>query len=108
MTDASTRSEEERIRGVYATRTDAAKYSWFSRGQQLILQGAARGLLDALGRAGVSRLDEARVLEIGCGRGHWLRELVQWGVEPRRLIGIDLLGGRLADARARCAAATAR
>lgn len=103
MTDASAQREEQRIRSVYAARTDTAKYSWFSSGQQLILQGAARALLDALRRAGVSRLDDVRVLEIGCGSGHWLRELVQWGVRPDHVVGIDLISERLGDARARCA-----
>ena len=104
MTESSApQSEEQRIRSVYAGRTDTAKYSWFSSGQQLMLHGAARALLDALRRAGVSRLDEMRVLEIGCGSGHWLRELVQWGVRPDRLVGIDLIAERLGDARARCA-----
>jgi ubiquinone/menaquinone biosynthesis C-methylase UbiE len=103
VTDASAQREEQRIRSVYAARTDTAKYSWFSSGQQLILQGAARALLDALRRAGVSRLDDVRVLEIGCGSGHWLRELVQWGVRPDHVVGIDLISERLGDARARCA-----
>ena len=103
MSDSSARSEERRIRTVYAGRTETAKYSWFSSGQQLMLHGAARALLDALRRAGMSRLDDVRVLEIGCGSGHWLRELVQWGVRPDHLAGIDLLAERLGDARARCA-----
>jgi len=103
VNDTPGRTEEQRIRRVYAARTDTAKYSWFSSGQQLILHGAARALLDALGRAGMSRLGDARVLEIGCGSGHWLRELVQWGVRPDRLVGIDLITERLGDARARCA-----
>lgn len=103
MTEPSAQREEQRIRSVYAQRTDTARYSWFSSGQQLMLQGAARALLDALRRAGVSRLDEVRVLEIGCGSGHWLRELVQWGVRPSRLTGIDLIADRLRAARARCA-----
>lgn len=103
MSESSARREEQRIRTVYAGRTDTAKYSWFSGGQQLMLHGAARALLDALRRAGMSRLDEVRVLEIGCGSGHWLRELVQWGVRPDHLAGIDLIAERLGDARARCA-----
>lgn len=103
MSEPSARSEEQRIRAVYAGRTDTAKYSWFSSGQQLMLHGAARALLDALRRAGMSQLDKVRVLEIGCGSGHWLRELVQWGVRPDHLAGIDLIAERLGDARARCA-----
>lgn len=105
MTDTSSHNEEQRIRSVYAARTDAAKYSWFSGGQQLILQGATRALLDALRRAGFTQLRDARVLEVGCGGGHWLRELVEWGARPDRVIGIDLIAERLADAQERCARA---
>lgn len=105
MSDASSGTEVQRIRSVYAARADAAKYSWFSSGQQLILQGATRALLDALRRAGVSRLHDARVLEIGCGSGHWLRELVEWGARPDRVVGIDLITQRLVDAQERCAPA---
>lgn len=97
------RREEERIRRAYDARREAARYSWLSPGHQLIVQGAERGLLRALARAGMASLGEARVLEVGCGTGQWLRAFVQWGACPARVTGIDLQAGRLREARARCA-----
>src|SRR5688500_3698392 len=55
-------------------------------------------MLRALGDAGVTSLAGSRVLEVGCGRGHWLRALVQWGADPDLITGVDLLPDRLADA----------
>ncbi|HEX6533929.1 MAG TPA: class I SAM-dependent methyltransferase [Gemmatimonadaceae bacterium] len=103
------RREEERIRRAYAARgsgegeVEDARYSWLSAGHQLIAQGAERGLLRALARAGVRTLARSRVLEVGCGSGQWLRALVQWGARPEHVTGIDLQLGRLAEARSRCA-----
>ena len=99
----SSHAEEERIRRVYEARTDASRYSWLTRGQQLIMQSAERGMLDALRRAGVQTLGASTFLEVGCGTGHWLRALVQWGARPDRVVGVDLLAPRLAGARTRCA-----
>ena len=45
------------------------------------------------------------MLEVGCGAGQWLRDLVRWGAAPGRLHGVDLLGDRLAEARESCAPA---
>jgi len=99
----STHAEEERIRRVYGTRTDGARYSWLTGGQQLIVQGAERGMLGALRHAGLSTLDESTFLEIGCGSGHWLRAMVQWGARPDHVVGVDLLASRLLEAQARSA-----
>lgn len=38
-------------------------------------------------------------LDVGCGRGSWLVDFVQWGVDPRRVAGIDIVPGRVTDAR---------
>jgi len=40
-----------------------------------------------------------RILDLGCGGGWWLRELVRAGVAPERLYGVDLLEDRLNTAR---------
>ncbi len=61
-------------------------------------------MLAALARAGVGALQAARVLEIGCGTGHWLRRMLDWGVGAQRLAGVDLLAERIAAARALCPA----
>ena len=51
-----------------------------------------------LARHGRTRLDDSRILEIGCGNGHWLREFVKWGARPENLTGVDLLPERVAQA----------
>jgi ubiquinone/menaquinone biosynthesis C-methylase UbiE len=60
-----------------------------------------RELLEALGRHGVCALAGRRILEIGCGTGYWVRQLVQWGASPERVVGIDLVLDRLVQARGR-------
>lgn len=98
------RDEETRIRRVYEARRGLeSRYSWLRPGHQLIMQSAERGLLAALRRAGIASLRDARVLEIGCGTGYWLRALVQWGAQPNAVAGIDLLADRLTQARGACA-----
>lgn len=46
-------------------------------------------------------LSDWRVLDIGCGDGHWLRTLVEYDAQPRNLIGVDVSNARFAEARAR-------
>lgn len=99
------RAEEERIRRVYAARRDDGRYSWLNPAHAFLIHGAERGMLRALARAGVTSLRGARVLEVGCGTGHWLRALVQWGAEPRQVTGIDLQHARTVEARRACASA---
>lgn len=100
---AAVREEEARIRRAYARRARDNRYSWLNRGHQLIVQGAERGLLDAMRRAGVDSLAERAVLEVGCGSGQWLRALAQWGAQPSRVAGIDMLHDRVGVARKLCA-----
>jgi SAM-dependent methyltransferase len=43
---------------------------------------------------------DGRILDMGCGTGWWLGELVRAGVDPARLHGVDLLEDRVAAAAA--------
>jgi ubiquinone/menaquinone biosynthesis C-methylase UbiE len=45
------------------------------------------------------RLDDARIVEVGCGTGYWIRELIGWGARPEHTIGLDLQLDRLKTAR---------
>jgi SAM-dependent methyltransferase len=59
-------------------------------------QRAMLGLFRALGLANLSAL---RLLEVGCGAGGNLLELLRLGFAPEHLAGIDLLPERVARAR---------
>lgn len=64
---------------------------------------AIRGELLAhlLRLAGPEIAGSGSILDAGCGNGWWLRSLVEAGVEPRRLYGIDIQPERVAAARER-------
>jgi ubiquinone/menaquinone biosynthesis C-methylase UbiE len=99
----STTVEEARIRSAYARREkDDARYSWFNPAFQLMQQQCERRILTVLDRYGFADLQFKRLLEIGCGTGHWLRQFVKWGSRPENVSGIDLLPGRLSRARQLC------
>jgi len=95
-------SEEERIRNAYARRANLARYSWFNRAHLLGMQDVERSMLAALGAHQSMPLAEAKVLEIGCGTGVWLRELIKWGARPQNMWGVDLIADRINEARSVC------
>ena len=97
--------EEARIRAAYAKREkDDARYSWFNPAYQLMIRECERRILARLKQIGFADLQSKSVLEIGCGRGYWLREFVKWGVRPENVTGIDLLMDRVVQARELCPA----
>jgi len=65
------------------------------------MQQRELGVLDALRRNGVRDLSHTLVLDVGCGHGQWLNDLIKWGAQPLNLAGIDLLPERVMAARAR-------
>ena len=90
--------EAARIRTVYARRDGGERYAWSEPGQLFMMQELERRILQALRREDLLPLRGRRILEIGCGTGHFLRELVKWGADPDRVTGIDLLEDRVARA----------
>lgn len=93
------RREEQRIRDAYAAWAPGNRYAWSEPGHVFLMHGVERALVRCLAGAGAFPLGERRVLEVGCGSGQWLREFCKWGARPERVIGIDLLAGRLAIGR---------
>jgi len=67
-----------------------------------MVQERERRMLELLKRYGVVELQTKRILEIGCGTGHWLREFIKWGARPENIFGVDLLPDRIAEARRLC------
>jgi SAM-dependent methyltransferase len=57
-------------------------------------------MLGLFARAGLHDLSGLRLLEVGCGAGGNLLELLRLGFAPERLSGVELLPERLALARA--------
>jgi ubiquinone/menaquinone biosynthesis C-methylase UbiE len=101
----SQQTEEIRIQEAYERRTVAdARYSWFDHGHLFIMQQLERQLLALLERSGLEPLDPRRILEVGCGSGYWLRQFIQWGARPENVTGVDLLEGRVAQAKRLCPA----
>lgn len=108
MTDTSPDSrvaaEEQRIRSVYAAR-DWSRYSLLDPANIALLQDRERRTLAMLRSGGVPPLHELEILDLGCGSGQWLADLVRWGASPARLVGVDIRRDGLADAARRLPAA---
>jgi len=92
--------EEARIRTVYASRDELSSlYSCFNPGNLFITQTRERSLLQLLKRYGFMSLEQKKILEIGCGRGYWLREFVRFGAQPENIAGVDLIPEYVTEAR---------
>lgn len=96
--------EAERIRVAYAKRENRGRYSFFNQAYLLALQEVERTMLSLLGsaldRAGSRDLAAARALDVGCGGGYWLRRMIDWGLAPANLCGLDIQPERVDRARA--------
>jgi SAM-dependent methyltransferase len=94
-------SETDRIARAYKQLEERAGRRWDSanRGNQAIVSERRRRTRILLERRGWLPLGERRVLEVGSGRGGELAWLQEMGASPSRLVGIDLLPDRVADAK---------
>ena len=100
--DSISAVERQRVSAAYARYEDAgatALYSRFNPAHLFLLQECERRLLRALRRSGRTSLHDAKILEVGCGTGQWLRQLIVWGAQPSNLAGVDLLERRVEEAR---------
>ena len=97
-------SEElERIASVYAERERALpadRYSLWRPGNLYIVQRREQNLLEILAEEGFEELSDTQILDVGCGSGEDLRQLLRYGATAEKLIGVDVLPNRLERARA--------
>jgi SAM-dependent methyltransferase len=84
----------------YARRRDPGRYSPLRPDVWQTLHERQRALLGLLAHAGLHDLSQLRLLEVGCGAGGNLLELLRLGFVPDKLSGVELLPERLALARA--------
>jgi ubiquinone/menaquinone biosynthesis C-methylase UbiE len=99
----SAAAEEQRMRLAWAKRPQRdPRYAWSNAGHVLNRQERERAALRALARHDFLPLASKSILEVGCGTGGWLRDLVRWGAQPSDITGIDLLPDRISEARRLC------
>jgi SAM-dependent methyltransferase len=97
-------SEQDRIRAVYQAWQDQARYRDYAwHRPDVMAQGAQfqRVAGAMLARALGHDLGQSRIVDVGCGSGGFLRQLIGWGADPARLVGTEYLPERIAQARLR-------
>jgi ubiquinone/menaquinone biosynthesis C-methylase UbiE len=104
-TGQDTGRETARVRDAYSARATrlagADTYSLVNASYLFSIQGRQRAFLRLLRREGLWPLGDKDILEIGCGAGGVLLELLGYEADPRRLNGTDLLAERVALAHER-------
>ncbi|MEP7100700.1 MAG: class I SAM-dependent methyltransferase [Burkholderiales bacterium] len=91
--------EPDAVAERYARRASTDRYSMLKPDVWQTLQERQRALLALFARIGWSDLSNKRLLEVGCGGGANLLELLRLGFAPEHLIGAELLPERHAQAR---------
>ena len=95
--------EEDRIRSVYQSyeHAELAQQRWdpSKQGNRQILTERTRIVRTLLEKAALFPLAAKFILDIGCGSGGEVRQLLEWGASPCRLYGIDLLPHLIEQAR---------
>lgn len=92
--------EAQAVAARYARRGNSDRYSMLRPEVWQTVQERQRALLGLFAQAGLHDLSRLKLLEVGCGAGGNLLELLRLGFAPEHLAGIELLGERLARARA--------
>lgn len=84
----------------YARRAATGRYSILRADVWQTLQERQRAILALFARLGWTDLSRRRLIEVGCGSGGNLLELLRLGFVPQHLSGVELLPERHAQARA--------
>ena len=94
--------EEDRLREVVRGRIQHLPkdlYSMSNLGQLFMLQERERRVLNLLRKNNSEVISAGRILEVGCGTGLWIRDLIRWGADPGHITGIELLQERALEAQ---------
>jgi ubiquinone/menaquinone biosynthesis C-methylase UbiE len=94
--------ETDRIKDVYEKRDREGKrklYALSNPASLFAAQQRERAILDVFSRFGIDDLSNLDVLDVGCGSGSVLRDMVRYGADPDKCSGIDLLPFRIEEAQ---------
>lgn len=95
--------ELDHIRERYLRRDHSdrgfAVYSLLKPEQYMMDQEKERAILAILSRFDRATIKKMKVLEIGCGGGANILQLLRWGFPPENIIGNELISDRCAQAR---------
>lgn len=93
--------EPEAVRARYARRSglEPGRYSPLNPAVYMSMQERERALIRWILEAGLVPLADKRLLEIGCGAGGNLLQLIRLGFSPENLVGNELLEERAELAR---------
>ncbi|HSW03357.1 class I SAM-dependent methyltransferase [Aquabacterium sp.] len=92
-------SEVQAVAQRYARRGQPDRYSMLQPDVWQTVQERQRAMLQLFAQLGLAELSQLTVLEVGCGAGGNLLELLRLGFRPEHLAGIELLPERHALAR---------
>lgn len=94
-----------RLQTEYARRAHDPRYrEWYSpfnRANLFITQERDRTIAQMLADHVHGDWERLRILDAGCGRGNELAKFIGYGANARNLFGVDLLGDRVREARAK-------
>lgn len=97
-------AEAERLKAAYQRRAALgldARYDYWEPANLFIYQSRERAFVSLLASEGVLPLTGRRVLDVGCGNGAVLADILALGAEAADLHGVDLLEDRVEAARRR-------
>lgn len=110
MTGLTHENEElQNVRQRYDRRKQIAEHNLYSMLNPAVYMGVQerqRAIIQLFNFAKLEPLGEKRVLEIGCGSGGNLNEMLRLGFRPENLVGNELLEDRAVAARSFLPAAT--
>ena len=93
-------NEPRAVAERYARRVSGDRYSLLRPDVWQTVQERQRAMLRLFVRRGLGDLSQVRLMEVGCGAGGNLLELLRAGIRPEHLSGVDLLPDRIEAARA--------
>ena len=91
--------DREAMAARYARRGTPGRYSFLQPDVWQSVQERQRAMLAMFARAGWTDFADKKVVEVGCGSGGNLLELLRLGFAPKHMAGIELLPERFAQAR---------